>query len=75
MALLCRDGRCPEWIDISVEAVGEGVTVFRLTCCGRYTADPGRMHYTRHGLGPFGVKSPVLPRGFREGERFSLKAV
>ena len=21
VALLCRDGRCPEWIDVSVEAV------------------------------------------------------
>src|SRR4051794_35466442 len=29
--LLCRDGACPEWIDISAEAAGRGVTVFRLS--------------------------------------------
>ena len=75
VALLCRDETCPEWIDLRVEVVGAGVTIFRLTCCGRYTADPGRMYYSSRGLGPFGVKSPVLPPRFREGERFSLKAV
>src|SRR3954462_4330296 len=39
VALLYRDGRCPEWIDVSVEVASEGVTVFRLLCCGRYTDD------------------------------------
>jgi hypothetical protein len=75
VALLCRDGKCPEWIDVSAEAVGPGVTVFRLLCCGRYTGDNSKMYYASRGLGPFGVKSPVLPPRFREGERFALKAV
>lgn len=75
VALLCRDAKCPEWIDVSAEAVGKDVTVFRLLCCGRYTDDVSKMYYTRRGLGPFGVKSPVLPPQFREGERFPLKVV
>ena len=75
VSLLCRDGTCPEWIDIFPEAVGQGVTVFRLWCCGRYTGDVSKMYYSRRGLGPFGVKSPVLPPGFRHGERFALKTV
>ena len=75
VALLCRNGTCPEWIDIYPEAVGPGVTLFRLLCCGRFTPDPAKMYYTSRGLGPFGIKSPVLPPKFREGDRFALKAV
>jgi hypothetical protein len=75
VGLLYRDGRCPEWIDVQVEAVGAGVTVFRLDCCGRYTDDKRRMYYSKRGLGPFGVKSPDLPPGFKEGDRFALKVV
>jgi hypothetical protein len=72
--LLCRDGACPEWIDVCVEATRPGVTVFRLVCCGRYTADRRKMYYNDRGLGPFGVKSPDLPPGFRDGQRFPLTA-
>ena len=49
--------------------------MFRLTCCGRYTADPARMYYGSRGLNPFAIKSPVLPPEFRDGDRFALKAV
>ena len=71
VALLCRDGTCPEWIDIHPEAVGPGVTVFRLLCCGRFTADSAKLYYTSRALGPFGIKSPALPHKFREGDRGS----
>src|SRR5437763_1764388 len=59
--LLVRDGRCPEWIDIAVEAEGDGYTLIQLLCCGRYTPDETRLYYTRQGTGPFGIKSPNLP--------------
>jgi hypothetical protein len=73
--LLLRDGRCPEWIDVAVEAQAEDYTQMRLLCCGRYTDDQSRMYYTRQGTGPFGIKSPNLPPGYREGTRFRLPMV
>jgi hypothetical protein len=70
---LLRDGRCPEWIDISTHAVGPNFTVFRLLCCGRFTSNEGRLYYYSSGLGPFGVKSPDLPRSFQDGQPFPLQ--
>ena len=49
VALLCRDGRCPEWIDVSVEAVGSGFTLLSLFCCGRYTDNRKKMYYDDKG--------------------------
>ena len=72
VALLHRDGRCPEWIDVSVEAIGTGFTLLRLLCCGRYTDDRKKMHYDDQGLGPFGIKSPVLPPNYVEGSKFDI---
>lgn len=73
--LLCRDGRCPAWIDVSVVAQSSANTLVCLQCCGRYTDNLSKMYYTASGLGPFGVKSPVLPRGFVEGSKFRLPVV
>ena len=73
--LLVRDGRCPEWIDVAVEAEGGDHTLMRLLCCGRYTADESRMYYTRQGTGPFGIKSPNLPFGYAEGTKFRIPSV
>ena len=75
VALLWREGRCPEWIDISAEAVGPTYTLLNLLCCGRYSDDPDKMYYAKRGQGPFGIKSPVLPVGWKEGVRFGLKAI
>ena len=72
VALLYRDGRCPEWIDVSVEAVGTGFTLLRLLCCGRYTNDRKKMYYDDQGLGPFGIKSPALPSDYVEGSKFDI---
>jgi len=72
VAQLCRDSRCPEWIDISVERVGPEYVVLRLLCCGRFTADHERMYYHDRNFGPFGIKSPDLPPNYREGDRFAL---
>jgi hypothetical protein len=73
--LLYRDGTCPEWIDVNAEAVSEGATVFRLICCERYTDDKSKMYYSKRGLGPFGVKSPNLPFGYSNGDRFTLPPI
>jgi hypothetical protein len=73
--VLVRDGRCPEWIDVAVEAHGDDHTLMRLLCCGRYTDDESRMFYTRQGTGPFGIKSPNLPFGYAEGTKFRIPKV
>lgn len=73
VSLLCRDERCPAWIDISVEAVDPTFTLLNLRCCGRFSDNPEKMHYAKYGRGPFGVKSPVIPVGWKEGMRFTLK--
>lgn len=73
--VLLRDGRCPEWIDVAVEAQGDEYTEYtmmRLLCCGRYTDDESRMYYTQQGTGPFGIKSPNLPVGYLEGTKFRI---
>ena len=72
VALLCRDGRCPEWIDVSVESVGTGFTLLSLLCCGRFTSDPQKLYYSNRGFGPFGIKSPYLPRDYTEGSQFEI---
>ena len=70
-----REGRWPEWIDVSVEAEGAGYTLVRLLCCGRYTDDIQRMYYADRGMGPFGIKSPDLPRGYADGTKFVVPRV
>jgi hypothetical protein len=70
--ILYRDGRCPVWIDVSVEAVAGLTTSIRLLCAGRYTNDEARMYYVTRKMGPFGIKSPALPVGYREGQKFAL---
>jgi hypothetical protein len=73
--LLLRDGRCPEWIDVSVEAEGADYTLLRLLCCGRYSEDQRRMYYTDRGMGPFGIKSPSFPPDYTDGGTFTIPKV
>lgn len=73
VALLWRDGRCPEWIDIAVQAATPDFTLLKLRCCGRYTATRERLYYQEKGFGPFGIKSPMPPPNWRNGVRFDLK--
>ena len=70
--LLLRDGRCPQWIDISVIGADSRISLVQLLCCGRYVGDESEMYYYEQGSQPFGIKSPVLPVGWTEGRRFAL---
>lgn len=73
VGLLWRDGAIPEWIDISPVRVGDSITVFSLTCCGRFTSEERLLYYSGSEFSPFGIKSPALVRGWSEGsERFDL---
>ncbi|UKN02005.1 hypothetical protein K6119_00555 [Paracrocinitomix mangrovi] len=71
--LLLRKNKVPVWIDISVKDITETNTVINLLCSGRYSAEPEELYYQDNGTGPFGIKSPILPFGFKEGEKFDLK--
>ena len=72
VSLLSRDGRCPQWIDVSAARVGDTFTELELLCCGRFTNDRDKMYYTDRGTGPFGIKSPNLPPNYQDGTTFSL---
>lgn len=66
---LYRNGRVPEWIDISVGAVDDRFTYIYLRCCGRFTANDERLYYNRCDRGPFGIKSPAIPPHIELGDR------
>lgn len=70
--LLCRDERVPQWIDIAVAFRGKRHTYLSLDCCGRYHSDDDRLYYYDQGTQPFGIKSPMLPNGYKDGARFRL---
>jgi hypothetical protein len=59
--LLWRDGLVPEWIDLSVVMQLPDATLIEALCCGRFTANEGRLYHVREGLPPFHVLSPCLP--------------
>jgi len=70
---LVRDDRIPVWIDISAFKHARDFTVLRLICAGRFTDDVGELYYYARGTGCFGIKSPNLPPGWREGQKFKIE--
>ncbi|MGE5186544.1 MAG: hypothetical protein ACM31C_31025 [Acidobacteriota bacterium] len=70
--VLWRDGRVPEWIDVSVLDALDDVTLVELMCCGRFTADEQRLYHVAEGRPPFHMTSPTLPPRYQDGERFSI---
>jgi hypothetical protein len=73
--LLWRDGRVPEWVDVSVIGVTRSATLLQLLCCGRFTANDDLLYHENEGRPPFHVTGPVLPARFSIGgthERFSI---
>ena len=61
LQFLYRDGRVPQWIDVSVGDVDYDFTYVCLRCCGRFTRHDDRLYYRRFDRGPFGIKSPPFP--------------
>ena len=64
--LLWREGKVPEWIDISVWGTDQQNTYFELLCCGRFTAREDLLYYRWNNskdlpVAPFGVKGPRYP--------------
>jgi hypothetical protein len=70
--LLCRKEAVPQWIDIGVAFCTREFTGLSLTCCGRFQPDDAQLYSYTGGTQPFGIKSPVLPIGHKQGRRFRL---
>ena len=70
--LIYRNGKVPVWIDISVYKSNRKTTCFKLLWAGRYSDNKEEFYYHKGGTGPFGIKSPDLPIGHKEGEKFRL---
>jgi hypothetical protein len=71
VAELWRDGRVPEWINLSVVGETGAETVIEVVCCGRFTDDDTRLYHAGEGAPPFHVLGPALPPR-RDGARFSI---
>lgn len=71
--ILYKEGKLPVWIDISVSKSNRKFTTLNLLCSDYYTKDKNKFVYDKQGSGPFGIKSPDLPIGFKEGKKFRLK--
>ncbi len=70
--LLFRKDKVPVWIDINVCESNKEETIFNLLCAGRYSNNKDEFYYNHNGSGPFGVKSPILPVNFVEGNKFKI---
>jgi hypothetical protein len=69
-----RDHRIPEWIDVSVGSVRDGITLVEILVCGRFTSVDALLYHHATGHPPFNVKSPTLPVGWNPAnpERFDI---
>ena len=71
-AELVRKSRIPVWVDICASGFSRDYTLLKLICAGRFTDDINKLYYFERGTGCFGVKSPVLPPGYKDGTKFKL---
>lgn len=72
---LWREGKVPEWINVSVCGVSDEYTVVRLICCGRFSSNKKQIYHAHEGKAPFHVLGPDIPKGvdLSSGEKFYLK--
>jgi len=76
---LWRNGKVPEWINISINAVEGDTTIVKLWCCGHFTAMPANRFnamvdpdFAEHT--PFSIRSPAPPKSWKRGDpKFELK--
>jgi hypothetical protein len=72
ISLLWRDGKVPQWIDVSVVGETESSTVVRLLCCGRFTELDQLLYHQHEGRPPLHVVGPSFPVRHQKGQRFSI---
>jgi hypothetical protein len=66
---LWRDGKVPEWINISVHSYDENYTYLEMICCGRFSASDELLYHKQEGYPPFHVLSPSIPPGWESVEK------
>ncbi|TDB94147.1 hypothetical protein [Actinomadura sp. 7K534] len=71
VAELWRDGRVPEWVNVSAVSETGTATVVEVVCCGRFTDDDSRLYHSQEGAPPFHVLGPALPPR-HDGTPFSI---
>ncbi len=66
VARLWRDGKIPEWIDITPYEAARDFLCFELRCCGRFTEVETHLYHRQEGYPPFHVFGPIQPVGYRD---------
>ncbi len=66
--IVARDGSVPVWIDLMVDRVEKGTTVFSVECSDRRESDESSLYYTWSGSAPFGIKCGHFPKTWLEAE-------
>lgn len=67
-----RDGKVPQWADLSVIGEQYGATLIEVLVCGRFTSDESTLYHAREGIPPFHSVEPTLPPSWERGTRFSV---
>ena len=69
---IMKDDRVPVWIDVMVDRIEKGTTVFSIQCSDRYESDERKLYYTWSGSAPFGIKCEHFPK---EWTLFELQGI
>ena len=66
---LWRDGKVPEWVNITVYSYDLKYTYLELLCCGRFTAMKQLLYHRHEGYPPFHALGPCLPPNWESVEQ------
>jgi hypothetical protein len=71
---LWRNGKVPEWINVSVDSKTAVHTNIKLECCGRFSNRIEHIYHAHEGRAPFHVLGPPVPQGFdlSSGKKYQL---
>jgi hypothetical protein len=58
---LWRNGRVPEWVNVTIYSYDERYMYLELLCCGRFSAMEEYLYHKVEGYPPFHVLGPNLP--------------
>ena len=66
---LWRNGKIPEWVNMTVYSYDLQYTYLELLCCGRFTAMEEHLYHRWEGYPPFHILSPSLPPNWENLEQ------
>lgn len=67
--LLFREGKVPEWINVTVDSEDGESTKVKLECCGRFSDRKEHMYPSPSGISPFHILGPALPPWFDKNSK------